>query len=396
MNFFYLLKYLFIYYLLFSCNSLKYKDVDLNTNLIYDYHLYLNPIINDSLTSKIVFDSGANGFYLDSLFSSKMCGKAKISSFYVSGVGEKKQKISILNDSVEVDFNNEKRIFGNVPILNLKRIIGSDVNGLIGNSFFSNNVVMIDYKQQKIEVFKEKSQLELNSFFSFPIKKNLKKEMIVNLKLVIDDNDFEGEYLIDTGSPQLITFTNKFSLLKNLDTISNKKFYFSNNYGIGGRSEGYSFSKKMIILNDVKIYNPVFDFSVDNSGSLNSNDYEGIIGNRFLENFIVVIDYKNDVLCLKPNYLNNKLEDNYISRYIGFSAINYNYFGNGWLVSVLFDDGKNGGIEIGDIVLKVNDVNVKDVVLRRDFHKLFDKYSNQLEILRKNKIIRIIYKKAEY
>lgn len=396
MNFFYLLKYLFIYYLLFSCNSLKNKDVDLNTNLIYDYHLYLNPIINDSLTSKIVFDSGANGFYLDSLFSSKMCGKAKISSFYVSGVGEKKQKISILNDSVEVDFNNEKRIFGNVPILNLKRIIGSDVNGLIGNSFFSNNVVMIDYKQQKIEVFKEKSQLELNSFFSFPIKKNLKKEMIVNLKLVIDDNDFEGEYLIDTGSPQLITFTNKFSLLKNLDTISNKKFYFSNNYGIGGRSEGYSFSKKMIILNDVKIYNPVFDFSVDNSGSLNSNDYEGIIGNRFLENFIVVIDYKNDVLYLKPNYLNNKLEDNYISRYIGFSAINYNYFGNGWLVSVLFDDGKNGGIEIGDIVLKVNDVNVKDVVLRRDFHKLFDKYSNQLEILRKNKIIRIIYKKAEY
>ena len=152
----------------------------------------------------------------------------------------------------------------------------------------------------------------------------------------------------------------------------------------------------MIILNDVKIYNPVFDFSVDNSGSLNSNDYEGIIGNRFLENFIVVIDYKNDVLYLKPNYLNNKLEDNYISRYIGFSAINYNYFGNGWLVSVLFDDGKNGGIEIGDIVLKVNDVNVKDVVLRRDFHKLFDKYSNQLEILRKNKIIRIIYKKAEY
>ena len=396
MNFFYLLKYLFIYYLLFSCNSLKNKDVDLNTNLIYDYHLYLNPIINDSLTSKIVFDSGANGFYLDSLFSSKMCGKAKISSFYVSGVGEKKQKISILNDSVEVDFNNEKRIFGNVPILNLKRIIGSDVNGLIGNSFFSNNVVMIDYKQQKIEVFKEKSQLELNSFFSFPIKKNLKKEMIVNLKLVIDDNDFEGEYLIDTGSPQLITFTNKFSLLKNLDTISNKKFYFSNNYGIGGRSEGYSFSKKMIILNDVKIYNPVFDFSVDNSGSLNSNDYEGIIGNRFLENFIVVIDYKNDVLYLKPNYLNNKLEDNYISRYIGFSAINYNYFGNGWLVSVLFDDGKNGGIEIGDIVLKVNDVNVKDVVLIRDFHKLFDKYSNQLEILRKNKIIRIIYKKAEY
>ena len=123
MNFFYLLKYLFIYYLLFSCNSLKNKDVDLNTNLIYDYHLYLNPIINDSLTSKIVFDSGANGFYLDSLFSSKMCGKAKISSFYVSGVGEKKQKISILNDSVEVDFNNEKRIFGNVPILNLKRII---------------------------------------------------------------------------------------------------------------------------------------------------------------------------------------------------------------------------------------------------------------------------------
>lgn len=395
MKFVYLLKYFFIC-CLFSCNSLKNKDVDLNTNLIYDYHLYLTPTINDSLTSKLVFDTGANGFYLDSLFISKINDKAKISSFYVSGVGEKKQKISMLNDSVEVDFNNEKKIFGNVPILNLKRIIGSDVNGLIGNSFFRNNVVMIDYKQQKIEVFKEKSQLKLNNFFSFPIKKNIKKEIIINLKLLIDDNDFEGEYLIDTGSPQFITFTNKFSLIKNLDTILNKKFYFSNNYGIGGRSEGYSFSKKRISLYDVKIYDPVFDFSVDNSGSLNSNDYVGIIGNRFLENFIVVIDYKNNILYLKPNCVNNKLEDKYISRYIGFSAIKSNYFGNGWLVSVLFDDGKNGGVEIGDIVLKVNDVDVKDVVLRSDFHKLFDKYSNQLEILRKNKIIRISYKKVEY
>ncbi|UPT71844.1 MAG: hypothetical protein M0D53_05950 [Flavobacterium sp. JAD_PAG50586_2] len=148
------------------------------------------------------------------------------------------------------------------------------------------------------------------------------------------------------------------------------------------------------MLNNVEITNPVFDFSIDKSGSLSgSEDYLGIIGNRFLENFVVIIDYKNSILYLKPNNDgNNKFEDKYAQRFLGFSSIDNTYSSEGWIVSGLFENEKNQGLELGDIIIKVNKVSTTNI-LRKDFYKMFNRTVNELEIIRKNQRLNVEFRK---
>lgn len=386
-----------IIYIFTSCNVNKTKVYNSSENLTYDFHLYLNAKLNDSTNANLVFDTGANSFYLDSVFSKKIGKIGNISSFYVSGIGNKKQQISILNDSITLSYNGEKKEFVNVPIINLKKIIGSKIDGLLGNNFFFDKVVSIDYKSKQLKVLNNTNDLDLNTFNSYPFKKDVKNGIIINIKLSDNNFMFNGDYLIDTGSPQFITFTKKTSQEKKLDTIHNKKKYVSENYGIGGRSEGYSFTTKSILIDNVNIFNPVFDFSIDDAGSLSNEEYLGIVGNRFLENFVVVIDYKNNIVYLKQNNIEKGvLSDKYTLRFIGFSVIDYNYLKEGWLVTVLFDEGKEKGIELGDIILKVNNKSTKDLSYKANFFKLFNKNINSLEILRNDKIIKINYGKVKY
>ncbi|UPT71842.1 MAG: hypothetical protein M0D53_05940 [Flavobacterium sp. JAD_PAG50586_2] len=83
-----------IFYFLYfftSCNSLIKKD-NQYAAVDYDYHLYLNAALNDSINLKLILDTGANGFYIDSTFCNKNKMKANISSIYVRGVGEKNSR----------------------------------------------------------------------------------------------------------------------------------------------------------------------------------------------------------------------------------------------------------------------------------------------------------------
>ncbi|UPT71843.1 MAG: hypothetical protein M0D53_05945 [Flavobacterium sp. JAD_PAG50586_2] len=128
-----------------------------------------------------------------------------------------------MNNHSTLNLNNEIKPYDKIPILNLKKIIGSKIDGIIGNDFFRDKIVFIDYHKEEVKISNDIKNVNLKNFYVFPFTQDITKGVVINLNLKIDNKDFKGNYLVDTGSPQFLTFTKTTALERRLDTIKSKK-----------------------------------------------------------------------------------------------------------------------------------------------------------------------------
>ena len=384
----------FVLFCFISCKSHKIvSSFELNNVTVdsinieyFNSHLYLKTDIENRKVN-LIFDTAADGLYLDSVFIAKSGQKfGDLAYGKIRGAGINEERIRIIKDSVFCKINSLNLKSRFTPILQLRQIVGKKADGIIGNTAFRDKTICIDYFNQKIFVFKD-FYAEMVKDFKKISMTEINNRYFVNASITITkDIVANGKYLIDLGSGGIVSITNNVAMQNNLkNKITNQIICNSSNVGIGGNSSDTFFKSNAIILGDLVVENEHLSYSNNKTGALSEANYLGLLGNGFFERFYVVLDFENKDLYLKPNINFKKKPKTYN---LGFNYTDRTDIYNGLIVSSMFEnsDAEKKGLRLGDIITHINDVNVESM---KDFSILDNTKNNQkikIKYQRENRI----------
>ena len=163
-------------------------------------------------------------------------------------------------------------------------------DAIIGNSFFLDKVYKIDYQNSVLIIYATEPEID-----STYIKQNMILDNgvrpVFEATFIIDNQPFTDWFLFDTGNTGTGIISNSFLGKYNLYDD------FSTIIGFG--------SKKVARIPQLKIANQTISSGVITLEKQNDNGssykFGGLIGNKLLKNYNVIIDNRAGYLYLKPN-----------------------------------------------------------------------------------------------
>lgn len=185
---------------------------------------------------------------------------------------------------------------------NLSSFIGIPVNGIVGYSFFKNNVVEINYAKRKIVVYKntQKNLKKIEKrFVKVPVIIEKAKPYVMSyvvlkskqvpLKLLIDNGNSDAIWLFQNASGQI--------------EIPEKNFADYLGQGLSGDVEGKRAKISEFLISDFKFKNPIVSFpdSLSMKNITMVSDRVGSVGGEILRRFSVIFDYSGSAIYLRKN-----------------------------------------------------------------------------------------------
>ena len=270
-------------------------------------------------------------------------------------------KIKESHKSSMTDSQNKKRQekFVKIPLIKIGNLIfkniGSAVikfdnnelkcygfDGIVGANLLAHLFCEFNYQENKIFVSKKISEFSIENYdFSLQFNPKNQKTPIINGKIF----DKNLSFTFDTGFAGNIKIPNNLEYYKN--KISEEKLIISNgasSIGLYGKSD---FNKTVELKNNIYIDNILFEDELIDSGE------STLIGNKFLKDYIFLIDWKNNKIYFKN--LNNRSEKQINS--FGFSYL----FNNGKALVVSKVEDKNIPINLGDEIIRIDDFDFTSI-----------------------------------
>ncbi len=174
-------------------------------------------------------------------------------------------------------------------------ILGTEVNGIVGVDFFKNYLVELDYRRERILIYKDKSALRLSRYEKIRLEK-VNEKLYVRAQVKNDSSEMHARLLLDTGSGDALWLFEKDQHFK----MPVKGFRDYLGFGMSG--DVYGFRSKVdtlkvgeIIFDRITFAYPEMDRENFQSSELN----RGSIGGEILRRFEVVLDYENEFLYLR-------------------------------------------------------------------------------------------------
>lgn len=349
----------------------------------------------DTITGDIVFDSGADGLYLDSIFfKTNPFGQFKYIPAILPGIGSSGgQKVEVITDKLNYSSANFSKTFSSIPIFKLKPILGDYADGIIGVNAFSKSILEINYKDEYLRIHKDFKDIDTSKYERIRmIKKKNRLHVPITIKIK-PDLIIEDYLLLDIGSGGTVSIINDASVKYNFkDEITDKVKYFTKYGGVSGNATCYFFKSSSFEIGNYKFDSVLMDYSIDKSGALSKqNNSIGLLGNDILDRFDVIIDFINNDIYLKPNS-----DFNYpfqLSK-LGFNYVDRSETMNSWIVTGFFENSnaQKSGLQIDDKIISVNGKDIHNISYKEQ-EELWDKIDNLvLIVIRNNKEEKIEFK----
>jgi hypothetical protein len=262
--------------------------------------------INGTLLS-FILDTGVKSTILFSLEAADSIQLRNTSPVQLQGLGPggAVEALKSLNNKMKIgdamDLSHSLYIIFDSS-LNFSPRMGIPIHGILGNEFFQNFIVKINYSSQAITIYDPKKyslkacekckDLPLNFVGSKPY---------ISLKVASGERDEEVKLLVDSGSSDVIW------LFDDYDFISETpKNYFKDFLGLG--LSGNIFGKRAripalivgnYILKEVNTSFPEEDAILK---ARYYQDRDGSVGGGFLSRFTVTFDYGNKFVRFKKNH----------------------------------------------------------------------------------------------
>lgn len=271
------------------------------------YNLIIIPTVINGVDMKMILDTGAsksiifNFSNLDSLIVEK--GKL----LKVSGYGESDLYKAYYTGNNRINVNGYENSNGYLFVaaekeINLKPILGLSVNGLLGASFFQNDLVELNYVKKKVVVYRSDSKKAaiIRRKSSIPLTLNNGKPYI-EIEVGNNNTDMTMTSLMDTGNGDALWLLNTDKNFKR----PTSGFQDQIGVGLNGYLNGIRSKTDYLILADYKL-NKVTTSIPDSLGlknDFNSNPKEGFgsIGGEVLSRFKIFLDYKNNKVFFVKN-----------------------------------------------------------------------------------------------
>ncbi|MGC3979121.1 MAG: aspartyl protease family protein [Paludibacteraceae bacterium] len=358
-----------------------------------DGSFYINATINDSIQGRFVFDTGADGLYMDSTFISQHSSiiKSKLDTARMRGAGATGYKqVLLVNDTVKVKAGNYIHKFTDSPILRLTDINGENIAGIIGNEFIKNQAIEIDNDKLTLKIHSVVHRAKYESIIPFDY---IDGRIYFNVDIEIRKNEFvKAKLLMDLGcSDAIILNSPYFQSFEDKVILPEKVIDYTILYGgaLGGNSNGGDFRSISIKLGDYNINDPIISFSKDTLGAFSKTNYDGLLGNEILDRYNYAIDYKNQKLYLKKN---SKSKKSFNSTLTGFYALKTQE--NAIVMSIYYQsEAYKNGLQLGDTIIAINNRKL-DSLTDKEFYKELKTKGKivKLTTIRNQKHIDIIFK----
>ncbi len=247
--------------------------------------------------------------------------------------------------------------------LNFSPRMGVPINGILGNEFFRNFIVKINYDSKAITIYdpKKYSIRKCRKCEDLPLDFDDGKPYI---NLMVSDRSFEKEVtlLVDSGNSDVLWLFNEKDFI-----TEQPENYFQDFLGLGLGGEIYGKRARVpeVVLGDFHLKNVLTSFPEEKAISRARlfENRDGSVGGGFLSRFNITFDYRNKTVRFQKN---SRFTDpfNY-----NMSGITLEHSGTDLLVNDLqfslvpryeVVDVRNGspaqkaGVEVGDEVLSIN------------------------------------------
>lgn len=281
----------------------------------------------------------------------------------------------------------------------LREKLGTEINGIVGGSYFSNLVVKINYKKRVITFnhpvkFKKPS---LDKYYKYPINVVGNKPYIKGDVAISNEVVHQLNLLLDTGAalPFLI-HTNTDTTL----TLPERIMVGNVGFGLSGAIFGYRGKSKRFELGEIffnEIVTSFQDLVLQNMQKRPNLIRNGIIGNTLLSRFIVIIDYTNQELYLRPTRKYNQdfsFDKSGITLFAVGQDLNQYYV----VATIEGSPADLAGVLPGDLIVKVGRKKTKKLSLNRITEKLSKKEGKliKLTLLREDEEIKVSFRLKEW
>lgn len=262
--------------------------------------------INGTMLS-FILDTGVKSTILFSLEAADSLQLRNTSPVQLQGLGPggTVDALKSLNNTVKVGNAQDRDhalyiIFDSA--LNFSPRMGIPIHGILGNEFFQNFIVKINYSSQNITIYDPKSyalkpcrkceDLPLNFVGSKPY---------ISIEVVSEDTIEEVKMLVDSGSSDVIWLFDEYDFIA--ETPQN---YFKDFLGLG--LSGNIFGKRAripelrvghYVLKNVNTSFPEEDAILK---ARYYQERDGSLGGGFLSRFTVTFDYGNEMVRFKKNH----------------------------------------------------------------------------------------------
>ena len=308
------MKLRFLLIILFITLSLQAQDGFLmdvkKSKVVIPFQLLSNLIfvkINVNGTDlTFLLDTGVSETVLFSLDENQSLTFGDVEKIQLKGMGSQAPIDAMLakNNKLKTpyfsDENHDILIVLNQEV-NFSPNVGVPVNGILGDDFFRNYPVEIDYLRRRIIIRKESSKTikRMKRFEGIPIE-IIKDKPYINILVKSGMGETLAKVLVDNGnSDALWLFANR---TKNISIPARSVPDFLGK-GFSGEIYGDKARIEYMKIGNFELNNIITSFP-DSISTQNINttiDRLGSIGGEVLRRFDQIFDYKNRMLYLKPN-----------------------------------------------------------------------------------------------
>ena len=226
---------------------------------------------NDTVPILIVFDTGAYG----------------VATSYVM-----RDSLNI-KDSLKVTIAGKSRVLPVTEYFNNNQLITKNNYGLlVGWDFFRDDIIEISHKQQCLNVLRDDSGLDGYEVFDYTIMSN---KLAIPASIFVQGREMEVWLLVDTGY-NLSVFMSGNSI-EGLNEDHYKEVLVQRLYQDNIKVKSFtsdSIKVGMFALENREVV--LADWGWESEGSL-----VGVIGNEFLKNYSVILDFRKQKLYLKED-----------------------------------------------------------------------------------------------
>lgn len=282
------------------------KRVDIRFEYINGF-IVVPVVFNGIFQLNFIFDTGAEHTILAQRAITDLLQVNYQRRFTLLGADMRTELYAYLAPSVSIKVG--PLLYRNRPILVLEEdylrfsdYIGMEVQGILGADFFRRYVVKINYQRQLISLMPPARFEPPEGFANFPIDIQRSKPYI-EAKTIFETGDERTlRFLLDTGAalPLLIDVGSEPALQMPEQVVPSNL-----GHGLGGFLLGYKGRVKELQLRPFSFREVVTSFQ-DRSGlpdrdSTLVDQRNGIIGNKVLSRFTIIIDYIREEMYWSPN-----------------------------------------------------------------------------------------------
>ncbi len=287
---------------------------------LYNNHIYLQVGVNNSKPFWFLLDTGAPNIINDG--NAKTLNLKLTPAGQTSGVGEnsadvslaenvsftlpgtvyKERKVAVVSlESVE-ECANEIAVDLQGKIALRKQPLKGDehqpIDGVLGDAFFKNLVVEIDYAAQFINLYEPKTYRYPGAGKVIPLELTDNHIYVRAPLKASKQSSVNGRFMIDSGSMLALILNRPFIEKNNLLPPKEQTTAFDV-CGIGGYSKTQIGAIENLQLEKLNLGSLVTVFSQATNGVLTRTDFDGVIGNAILRLYKVVFDYSRKQMILE-------------------------------------------------------------------------------------------------